>query len=180
MYRLNEAGAVIARNEHKELEAAMLAAGVRSAALWDLSSIIEGYARHGVTITEREAELWYSVCGDALQAVAAAAGEKFAGDFILRDAARRIAEELAGNIQGRQLDDNGKTVVMVNECIAQNRIFSRQELADAYRAQGMEVTEADIDHWFDTYGYALQHIISRTGVPYSLNPETGKAEPLDA
>jgi Ca2+-binding EF-hand superfamily protein len=70
--------------------------------------------------------------------------------------------------------------VFVTECIEQVRIFSRQELAQAYLEQGVEVTEAEIEHWFDTYGFALQYMIGRTGLDYTLDATSGKVEAFNA
>jgi hypothetical protein len=82
MYRINAEGQVLVRGENKELERVLLEAGVRSAVLWDLKTVMDAYANQGVTVSEREAELWFSVCGDKLQEVAAAAGEKLARQLI--------------------------------------------------------------------------------------------------
>jgi hypothetical protein len=89
VYRVNAEGAVVARGESKPLEQTMLQAGIRSAALWDLQGIVDAYAGEGVTISERDAELWFSVCGDRLQEEAARAGARFALEFIRRDARTR-------------------------------------------------------------------------------------------
>jgi hypothetical protein len=70
--------------------------------------------------------------------------------------------------------------VVFNECLEHARVFSREELVEAYRQLGVEPTGAEVDNWFDTYGFALQHMIRRVGVPYSLDPATGKVAPLDA
>jgi hypothetical protein len=89
VYRVNPEGAVVAQDAYKALERLMLQAGVRSAALWDLQGIVDAYAGEGVAISEHDAELWFSVCGDRLQEEAARAGERFARGLIRQDAAAR-------------------------------------------------------------------------------------------
>jgi hypothetical protein len=92
MLRLNSKGEVVARGEYKDLEQALLTAGVRSAVLWDLVGLIEGYAEQGVTITEREAELRFSVWGDAIQEEASRAGQELAKRLIRSDVQTRRSE----------------------------------------------------------------------------------------